>query len=110
MSTLTTLVNQIQNNRELQKKLTEAAKNNTLVDFLKEMGYEGTSEEFAAPAKLQNGELTDDELDAVAGGTDGNHIGWAYGPCRRCDGTRFVMQLNYMNMIVCPSCGDWVEF
>ena len=110
MKEIATVFSRIQNNKELQNKMAEAAKNNRLADFLKEMGYEETSEEFAAPVKPQNGELSDDKLDAVAGGADGNNIGWVYGPCRKCPGTRYVMQLNYMNLIACTSCGDWVEF
>ena len=74
---------------ELQAKLREAVKQN---------------------AQSDEGELSDDELVAVTGGTDGYNPGWAYGPCSKCPGTRYVMQLDYKNLIVCPSCGDWVEF
>lgn len=110
MKTIADIVKQIQNSKELQKKLSEAAKNNSLMDFMKEMGFDGTSEEFTAPAKLRDGELSDGDLGDVNGGVDGYNPGWAYGPCRKCPGTRYVMQLDYRNIIACPSCGDWVEF
>ena len=113
MSTIETVINQIQNSSELQEKLAEAVKTNNLVMFLQEIGYEGTAAEFLAHTKPHHGELKEDELDAVVGGTDGFNPGWAYGPCRKspkCPGTRYVMQLNYKNLIVCTTCNDWVEF
>ena len=110
MKTVEMFIDEIRNNKEIQKKLAEAAKNNTIADLLKEMGFAGTSEKCIADEKRQNGELGEDELDAVVGGTNGYNPGWAYGPCQKCDGTRYVMQLDYKNIIACPFCGDWVEF
>ena len=68
MKTIEAIINEIKASEELQKKLVEAAKNNTIAEFLKELGCEATAEEFAAAAKAQSAELSDAELDAVAGG------------------------------------------
>ena len=70
MKTLESIINQIKVSEELQKKLVEAAKNNTVAEFLKELGCDATVEEFAAAAKAQSAELRDAELDAVAGGAN----------------------------------------
>ena len=68
MKTIEAIINEIKASEELQKTLVEAAKNNTIAEFLKELGCEATAEEFAAAAKAQSAELSDAELDAVAGG------------------------------------------
>ena len=68
MKTIEAIINEIKASEELQKKLEEAAKNNTIAEFLKELGCEATAEEFAAAAKAQSAELSEAELDAVAGG------------------------------------------
>ena len=68
MKTIETIISEIKASEELQKKLVEAAKNNTVAEFLKELGCDATVEEFAAAAKAQSAELRDAELDAVAGG------------------------------------------
>ena len=104
------IIDKIKNSHALQKNMADAIKNNTLAVFLKEIGYEGTAAEFLAAFYPHDGELSDNQLDVVAGGTDGYNPGWAYGPCLKCPGTRYVMQLDYKNIIACPSCGDWVEF
>ena len=70
MKTIESIINQIKVSEELQKKLAEAAKNNTVADFLKEQGCEATAEEFINALKPQEGELGDDELGAVAGGAN----------------------------------------
>ena len=71
-------------------------------------------EEFKASFPADKNEVNDDELEAVAGGGvyDGNNTGWYYGKCRNpeCSGSRFVMQINFKNLIACTTCGDWVEF
>ena len=68
MKTIESIINQIKVSEELQKKLAEAAKNNTVADFLKELGCEATAEEFIAGVKAQAAELSDEELGSVAGG------------------------------------------
>ena len=70
MKTIESIINQIKVSEELQKKLAEAAKNNTVADFLKEQGCEATAEEFIAAVKEHTEELSDAELDAVAGGAN----------------------------------------
>ena len=70
MKTIESIINQIKVSEELQKKLAEAAKNNTVADFLKEQGCEATAEEFIAAVKEPTEELSDAELDAVAGGAN----------------------------------------
>ena len=71
MKSIEAIINEIKASEVLQQKLAEAAKNNAYADFLKEMGWEGTVEEFIAAMKGKNGELSDDELDNVSGGCNG---------------------------------------
>ena len=53
MKTIESIINQIKVSEDLQKKLAEAAKNNTVADFLKEQGCEATADEFIAGVKAQ---------------------------------------------------------
>ena len=55
---------EISNNDDLKEKVSNATKD-TIISIAKEKGIELTEEDFAIPA---NQELSDDELDAVAGG------------------------------------------
>mgnify|MGYP003485153420 FL=1 len=43
MKTIEVIISEIKTSEELQKKLVEAAKNNTLAEFLKELGCEATA-------------------------------------------------------------------
>ena len=70
MKAIEAIISEIKTSEELQKKLVEAAKNNTLAEFLKELGCEATVEEFINALKPREGELGDDELGAVAGGAN----------------------------------------
>ena len=70
MKSIEAIINEIKASEALQQKLAEAAKNNSYADFLKEMGWEGTVEEFIAAMKGPTGELSDDELDNVSGGAN----------------------------------------
>ena len=70
MKTIEMLVNEIKNSEALQKLLAEAFKNNALATFLKEQGCEAAVEEFIAALKAQAEQLSDDALDAVAGGAN----------------------------------------
>ena len=70
MKTIETVINEIKVSEELQKKLAEAAKNNAVADFLKELGCDATAEEFINALKPREGELSEDELGAVAGGAN----------------------------------------
>ena len=68
MKSIEAIINEIKASEALQQKLAEAAKNNAYADFLKEIGWEGTTEEFIAAMKGPTGELSNDELDNVSGG------------------------------------------
>lgn len=68
MKTIEMIINEIKENEALQQKLMQAAKGNALDAFLKELGCEASVEEFIECLKKPQGELSDDDLDAVAGG------------------------------------------
>ena len=55
MKTIEVIISEIKTSEELQKKLAEAAKNNTLAEFLKELGCEATAEEFINALKPREG-------------------------------------------------------
>lgn len=74
MKTIEMIINEIKTNETMQLQLAEAAKTNTIADFLKAQGCEATEEEFMAAIKEQSEELDEDDLDAVAGGTNPNNI------------------------------------
>lgn len=70
MKTLQELYKEITTNEELKIAFLEAAKAGKVAGFLKEHGVEATEEEIKAFLKEQKkGELSDEELDNVAGGT-----------------------------------------
>ena len=71
MKTIDMLISEIKNSETLQKLLAEAFKNNAIAAFLKEQGCEAAAEEFIAALKAQAEQLSDDALDAVAGGANG---------------------------------------
>ena len=68
MKTIEMLVGEIKASETLQKLLADAVKNNALADFLKTQGCEVTVEEFIAALKTP---VSEDDLDAVAGGANG---------------------------------------
>lgn len=70
MKSIESILNEIKASEALQKKLADAAKNNDYADFFKEIGWEGTPDEFVAAVKGTSGELADDELENVAGGAN----------------------------------------
>ena len=70
MKTIDMLISEIKNSETLQKLLAEAFKNNAIAAFLKEQGCEAAAEEFIAALKAQAEQLSDDALDAVAGGAN----------------------------------------
>ena len=70
MKTLQELYTEIMGSDELKKAFLEAAKGGKVADFLKANGCEATAEEIKAFLKEKaDQELSDDELDSVAGGT-----------------------------------------
>ena len=70
MKTIETFINEIKTNETLQMQLAEAMKTNTLANFLKAQGCEATEEEFISAIKEPSEELSEDDLDAVAGGAN----------------------------------------
>ena len=68
MKTLQELYKEIIASEELKAAFTEAAKGGKVTEFLKTQGVEATVEEVTAFLKSQTGELSDEELDSVAGG------------------------------------------
>ena len=69
MKTLQELYKEIIASEELKTAFVEAAKAGKTVEFLKAQGCEATTEELAVFLKKQtSGELSDEELDNVAGG------------------------------------------
>lgn len=69
MKTLEMLYDEICNNEELKNKLLAALKEQKLEQFLKEQNCDSTENEFFAYVKeKREGELSDEELDSVAGG------------------------------------------
>lgn len=69
MKTLQELYSEIIASDELKAAFAEAAKDGKAAEFLKAHGCEATAEELAAFLKTRsNGEISDEELDSVAGG------------------------------------------
>ena len=69
MKTLKELYTEIIGSDELKKAYLEAAKGGKIAEFLKVHGCEATAEEIKAFLKERsNQQLSDDELDSVAGG------------------------------------------
>ena len=76
MKTLQELYKEITSNDELKKGFLEAAKDGKGLEFLASHGCETTAEELAAFLNGQkNCEISDEELDAVAGGTCNKQTG-----------------------------------
>ena len=71
MKTLQELYSEIIASDELKAAFAEAAKSGKALDFLKDHGCEATEEELKAFLSAKNsGEISDEELDNVAGGCD----------------------------------------
>lgn len=69
MKTLQELYREIISSEELKAAFAEAAKDGKAAEFLKAHGCEATTEELTAFLKTRsNGEISDEELDSVAGG------------------------------------------
>lgn len=68
MKTLQELYNEIIGSEDLKAAFTEAAKSGKVTEFLKAHGVDATAEEVAAFLKGQTGEVSDEELDNIAGG------------------------------------------
>ena len=99
MKTLTELYNEVMASSTLKKEYFAAASDGRAAEFLGAHSCHATIEELneflANPAKLPLGEIADDELDAVAGGTcyyDGRPVvtimnDCEYWTCDKCGGT-----------------------
>ena len=86
--TLQELYREVMASEELKKEYFAAANEGKAADFLSAHGCDATIEElnelFSSPKNLPQGELADDELDAVAGGTcyhDGRPVVSIYNTC-----------------------------
>ncbi|MBR5088797.1 MAG: Nif11-like leader peptide family RiPP precursor [Ruminiclostridium sp.] len=78
MKTLQELYSEITKSDELKKQFTEAAKNNTVVDFAKSNGVETTMDEiqaFLEEKQKDEKELSPEELENAAGGTCNKETG-----------------------------------
>ncbi|MBR5088794.1 MAG: Nif11-like leader peptide family RiPP precursor [Ruminiclostridium sp.] len=79
MKTLQELYSEIVGSDELKKQFTEAAKNNTVVDFAKANGVETTMDEikaFLEGKQKADAELDPAELENAAGGTCNENCAW----------------------------------
>ena len=75
MKPLRELYHEIIASEELKAAFLEAAKSGKALEFLKEQGCEVTEDELKAFLSEKNsGELSDEELDDVAGGCDGDPV------------------------------------
>ncbi len=80
VKTLENLYNEIIGNDELQEAFAEAAREGTLEDFLKAHDCEATAAEaeaFLKEKQNQKGELSDNELEDVAGGCRSGSPKWS---------------------------------
>lgn len=71
MKTTEQFYNEILSSEQLKNGLATALKDNSLAEFLKENGVEGTAEEFKAFVLEKSnsaGALTDEQIETVAGG------------------------------------------
>lgn len=100
MKTIEAIYNEIKNSKELQEKLSEAIRTSRIADFFKELGYEGSMNDVAEYMKSLkgNGELSDDELDAVAGGANVSEALWSI----------FSFGIVCVELAIISACGDGV--
>ena len=71
MKTIQDFIKEIEGSAELQEALKAIKDKDAAAAFLKEQGVDGTVEEFAEAVKAKaqaEGELSDDDAEAVAGG------------------------------------------
>lgn len=68
MKDVKSIISEIKASEELQLKLKAALEEKKLDEFLKELSCEVSAEAFTEALKPQDGELSDDQLDGVAGG------------------------------------------
>ena len=97
MKTLNELYGEVMASNELKREYFAAAGDGKAAEFLKNHGCDATENELsdflANPANLPQGEIADDELDAVAGGT-----------CYK-GGRPVVTILNTCDYWTCEKCG-----
>ena len=82
MKTIQDFIKEIQGSAELQAALKAIKDKDALAAFLKEQGVDGTVEQFAEAIKSKvgaEGELSDDDAEAVAGGTFVQFVKWLFG-------------------------------
>jgi hypothetical protein len=97
MKTLKELYGEVMASGELKKQYLAAANDGKINEFLSSHGCDASESELNAflsnPKELPQGEVSDDELDAVAGGT-----------CYH-DGRPVVTIANYCDYWTCEDCG-----
>lgn len=91
MKSMEDLYNEILRNEELKRSFIEAAKDNRLVEFLRENGCGATREEavaFLKEKRDREGTVSDAELESVAGGCGKSErivssptLGYSFGIC-----------------------------
>ena len=84
MKTLKELKKEITGNEELRKAYSEAIRSGKTTEFLKAQGVDATEEDLKAFLKNGSGEISDEELDNVAGGGCGSTGGEEMGKCIYC--------------------------
>jgi hypothetical protein len=103
----------------LKKEYLAAANDGKINKFLSSHGCDATGEQLdeflKSPANLPQGEITDDELDSVAGGTcykQGRPVvtvmnSCKYWTCEKCGGTetQYHAQVGGMSVHACKNCG-----
>ena len=79
MKTLQELKKEIVADEELRKAWSEAIRGGKMMEFIKARGVDATAEELTAFLENEkNGEISDEELDNVAGGGCGREITCSY--------------------------------
>jgi hypothetical protein len=82
MKTIQDFIKEIEGSAELQAALKEIKDKDALAEFLKKNDVAGTVEEFAEAIKAKTGaegELSDDDAEAVAGGNWWGFVKWLFG-------------------------------
>ncbi len=82
MKTIEEFIKQIEGSEALKNELKEIKDKDALAAFLKKYDVEGTVEDFGKALKSKaeaEGELSDDDAEAVAGGKFWDFVKWLFG-------------------------------